>query len=82
ERNKISGYPIEHVYDVNHFSLFPSIGENGIDMSDEMNLSLEFNKSGPEGWDKTISFPVEQKDQIIEIFIMNEHGKTIDRHIY
>uniref|UniRef100_A0A6M3IXM6 Uncharacterized protein n=1 Tax=viral metagenome TaxID=1070528 RepID=A0A6M3IXM6_9ZZZZ len=72
----------EHVYDCNHYSLFPSKKEGGIDMSDEMNLSLEFNKSGPCGWDRTISFPCESDTQVVEIFIMNEHGKTVDRYIY
>lgn len=73
---------IEHLYDCNHFSLFPSkVIPPAVDET-EMNLSLEFNKSGPAGWDRTISFPCESNTEVVEIYIMNEHGKTIDRFIY
>jgi len=72
----------EHVYDCNHFALFPvKPVPPEVDVT-EMHLVLEFNKSGPEGWDRTISFPSEGRNQVVEIFIMNEHGKTIDRYIY
>jgi len=47
-----------------------------------MNLMLEFNKTGPEGWDRTITFPLKGTNQIVEVFIMNNDGKTIDRYIY
>ena len=73
---------VEHVYDCNHFALFPIKPLSPELPITTMNLNLEFNKSGPEGWDRTISFPCEGKNQIIEVFIMNEHGKTIDRYIY
>uniref|UniRef100_A0A6M3KSR4 Uncharacterized protein n=1 Tax=viral metagenome TaxID=1070528 RepID=A0A6M3KSR4_9ZZZZ len=72
----------EHIYDCNHFTLFPTKPKLPEEPELEMNVSLEFNKSGPEGWDRTISFPCESDTQVVEIFIMNEHGKTIDRYIY
>ena len=72
----------EHVYDCNHYSLFPikPPGENADVV--EMNLTIEFNKSGPVGFDRTISFPCGSDTEITEIYVMNEHGKTIDRIIY
>ena len=73
---------VEHLYDCNHFSLFPSKPEPPAVDEVEMNLNLEFNKSGPDGWDRTISFPCESDTEVVEIFLMNEHGKTIDRFIY
>ena len=72
----------EHLYDCNHFTLFPTKPVPPEVDETEMNVSLEFNKSGPCGWDRTISFPCESDTQVVEIFIMNEHGKTIDRYIY
>jgi len=83
-KNKVvikNRFVAEHLYDCNHFTLFPSREPREKDEK-EMNVSLEFNKSGPEGWDRTISFPCESDTQVVEIFIMNEHGKTIDRYIY
>uniref|UniRef100_A0A6M3LI24 Uncharacterized protein n=1 Tax=viral metagenome TaxID=1070528 RepID=A0A6M3LI24_9ZZZZ len=96
-----SSLDAEHVYDCNHYALFPSKEPRG-DADDgrtpehpqgqpiglepthqkTMNLMLEFNKSGPEGWDRTISFPCEGNNQCVEIFVMNEHGKTVDRMVY
>jgi len=72
----------EHVYDCNHYALFPSKPVPPEKDITEMNLCLEFNKSGPEGWDRTISFPCEGNNQCVEIFVMNEHGKTVDRMVY
>jgi len=72
----------EHIYDCNHMALFPSKPEPPEVDETEMNLSLEFNKSGPCGWDRTISFPCERDTQVVEIFCMNEHGKTVDRYVY
>lgn len=72
----------EHIYDCNHMTLFPSKSISPEVDEAEMNLSLEFNKSGPCGWDRTISFPCESDTEVLEIFLMNEHGKTIDRYIY
>jgi len=72
----------EHLYDCNHFSLFPSKPILPAVDETEMNLNLEFNKSGPCGWDRTISFPCKSDSEVVEVFIMNEHGKTIDRYIY
>lgn len=72
---------VEHGYDVNHYSLFPTKEPE----ANEMNLCLEFNKDGPDGWDRTISFPKnrsEEDNQVIEIYIMNNHGKTIQKYIY
>lgn len=75
-------FKVEHLYDCNHFSLFPSKPVPPAINETEMNLTLEFNTSGPAGWDRTISFPWESDSEIVEIFVMNEHGKTIDRFIY
>ena len=72
----------EHIYDCNHYSLFPSKPLKGSEDVIEMNLCLEFNMSGPSGWDRNISFPCESDTQVTEIFVMNEYGKTIDRIIY
>ncbi len=72
----------EHIYDCNHMTLFPSQPVPPSVDETEMNLSLEFNKSGPAGWDRTISFPCESDTEVVEIFLMNEHGKTIDRFVY
>ena len=72
----------EHIYDCNHFALFPSKPiPPAVDVT-EMNLVLEFNQGGPTNSDRTISFPCESETQVVEIFIMNEPGKTIDRYIY
>jgi len=79
KENKITA---EHIYDCNHMTLFPSKPIPPAVDETEMNLSLEFNKSGPCGWDRTISFPCESDNQVVEIYLMNEHGKTIDRFIY
>lgn len=73
---------VEHLYDCNHFSLFPSKPIPPAVDETEMNLSLEFNKSGPVDWDRTISFPCESDSEVVEIYVMNEHGKTIDRFVY
>jgi len=75
----------EHIYDCNHFTIFPSKEpgeERELQKPLEMNICLEFNKSGPDGFDRTISFPAEDPNGTVAIFIMNEHGKTIDRYIY
>lgn len=49
-----------------------------------MNLLLEkIGRPGAEtGWERVVSFPFEQKDEVIEVFIMNDAGKTVDRYIY
>ena len=82
---KFLGNIREHIYDCNHFTIFPSKQpdeEGKLQKPSEMNICLEFNKSGPEGFDRTISFPAEDPNGTVAIFIMNEHGKTIDRYIY
>ena len=82
-------WKIEHVYDCNHASIFPSVpdGEKGIKdqkpkYRTEMNLVLEFNKDGPDGYERTITFPTESDTQVVDIFYMNNHGKTIERYVY
>ena len=71
---------VEHIYDVNHISLFTeSVKEV---KTPEVHLTLEFNKDGPDGWDRTISFPEKQENQVVEIYVMNNHGKTIERYVY
>ncbi len=77
-----SNLAAEHLYDCNHFTLYPTMPVPPEVDETEMNVSLEFNKSGPCGWDKTISFPCESKTTVVEIFIMNEHGRTVDRYVY
>jgi hypothetical protein len=109
--------PIEHVYDVNHYVLFPEkldpnlhklndvVKDEKTDVNDEveiennviknndmnkhivpnsgkMCLSLEFNKDGPPGWDRTISFPFSNDKKVVEIFIMNSNGKTVQKYSY
>ena len=72
----------QHMYEVSHYSLFPTKTETEEAPAAEMNLCLEFNKNGPDGWDRTISFPCGSENEIVEICIMNDHGKTIDRRVY
>ncbi len=70
-----------HFYECNHYSLFSTpVREN--ENVVEMNITIEFNESGPQGFDRTISFPCESDTQVTEIYVMNEHGKTIDRIYY
>ena len=77
-----SALTAEHVYDCNHYSLFPTKPVPPAADETEMNLAIEFNKSGPCGWDRTVSFPCESETSTVEIFVMNEHGKTVDRYSY
>ncbi len=83
-------FKVEDLYECTHYALFPTTPPspeesdgNGLHSDEKkMNLYLEFNKSGPEGWDTTISFPCESDNQTVSIYVMNEHGKTIERYLY
>ena len=80
---------IEHIYDVNHYALSQSKTQEPLDVKKdrdrkevEMNLFLYFNKTDSDGWDETITFPAEQEDQVVDIYIMNNQGRTVDRYSY
>ena len=73
---------LEHCYECDHYGLFASKPEPPAKEETEMNLVLEFNLHGPSGGKRTITFPCSSDTQEVTIFIMNEHGKTIDRYIY
>lgn len=63
----------EHIYDCNHATFIYS--------EDVTHLVIEFNKAGPEGFDRTLTFPNKSPHEVFEIFLMNDNGKTVDRYI-
>lgn len=85
---------IEHNYEVSNYSLFPSLPEERKEAKQdklgsirtnfpikEMNVALQFF-DGNKGWDKTFSFPVDADDRVIEVYVMNNQGRTMERYIY
>lgn len=78
----------EDIYDCDHITLFSSEYRSNNSKGHrenetiEMNLVIEFNADGPNGFDRTIYFPAESDTICTEIYIMNNQGKTIDRIIY
>jgi len=86
---------IIHGYSVDTYSLFPSLPEEGIEKLEghklydiranfpikEINLALKKNDEHGD-WDQVLTFPVSSEDRIVEIYIMNENGKTLERFIF
>jgi hypothetical protein len=86
---------IVHNYSVDTYSLFPSLPVGGTEKPGdyklydirsnfpikEINIALKKNDEKND-WDQVLSFPVDSDDRVVEIYVMNENGKTLNRFIF